>query len=185
MKGRHWLLVFIVFYGLVFLISDYRDSYKTIDDAIIHNYKDSESVTWQIEQLIGGSEYERKALYFFLNKENNIVVVGLSKGLWGWKVNNSSTGTGLEPSVKNTFSKGDLASVNDSHHFYFGLTSFDNIGRIMINKNTNASMINLNESLNEVDELSNTYLWYTYLYDEARDHIVEVYDNHNNLVHTE
>ncbi|MFD0617845.1 hypothetical protein ACFQZR_10270 [Paenibacillus sp. GCM10027629] len=183
MKKRKFLLIILLIYGLVYIVSDYNRSFKSINEALYN--EDSSSNFMQINQIIGGSEYGRKAFYFFLNKENNIVGVRLDKGIFGWKFNGSSTGTGLEIDIKQKLSKASTGALNDSNKFYFGLTSFNNIEKIIINNTYPATLINLEDSLTYDKDIPNTYLWYGHFKEESANYFVEVFDKQNNLIHSQ
>lgn len=176
------LFIILVIFGLIYCISDFNRSFKSIDDVLYNEERSSDFM--QIKQFIGGSEYGRKAFYFFLNNENKIVGVRLDKGIFGWKFNGASTGTGLEIDIEQKLSKASAGATNDSNKFYFGLTSFDHLEKIIINNNYNATLINLKDSLTDVDDISNTYLWYGYFKEKSSDYVVEVFDKENNLIYS-
>lgn len=183
MKKKTILFIILLIYGLIYCVSDYNRSFKSINDVLYNEEGSSNSM--QINQIIGGSEYGRKAFYFFLNKENQIVGVRLDKGIFGWKFNGSSTGTGLEVNIEQKLSKARTGASNDSNKFYFGLTSFKNLEKIIINDFNNATLINLEDSLTDVNDIRNTYLWYAYFKEESADYLVEVFDEQNNLIYSQ
>jgi hypothetical protein len=183
MKKIKILFIIVLTYGLFYFVSDYNRSFKSIND-VLYNKEDSSNFM-QIEQIIGGSECGRKAFYFFLNKENQIVGVTLDKGIFGWKFKGSSTGTGLELDIEQKLSKASTGASNDSNKFYFGLTSFDNIEKIIINDTNEATLINLEDSLTYVKDIPNTYLWYGYFKEESAIYSVQVFDKQNNLIYSQ
>ncbi|MFD0711760.1 hypothetical protein [Paenibacillus sp. GCM10027626] len=183
MKKRKILFIILLIYGLIYFVSDYNRSFKSINDVLYN--EEGSSNFMQINQIIGGSEYGRKAFYFFLNKENQIVGVSLDKGIFGWKFDGSSTGTGLEIDIEQKLSMASTGASNDSNKFYFGLTSFDNLEKIIINDIHQETLKNLKESLTDVKDVPNTYLWYGYFKEESSDYVVEVFDKQNNLIHSQ
>lgn len=173
-------LSIVLIIGTVFFITDYKNSYKTINEALYSEEKSADFM--QIKKIIGGSEYGGKAFYFFLNNENKVVGVTLNKGVFGWKHSIATSGSGLEIDKKQKLSKAINNSTNDSNKFYFGLTSYNNISEIKVNETNYATLIRLDEIIENKSELQNTYLWYIHLNDDSDKYLVEIYDNEYNLV---
>ena len=179
MKKIGFLLTIIIAYSVIFLVFEYKNSFKSVEEVLIS--KDGPSNHLEINQIIGGSEYGNKAFYFFLNNENKVVGVRLDKGLFGWKFNSATTGSGLEINIEQKLSKASASSSNDSHKFYFGLTSLRDVGKISINDTYQATLIRLEESLVNVRGIQNTYLWYGYFKDNSANYEVDVFDTENKL----
>jgi len=183
MKKRIILLIILFIYGFIYFVSDYNRSFKSITDVLYNEEVPSNFM--QIKQIIGGSEYGRQAFYFFLNKENQIVGVRLDRGIFGWRFKGSSSGTGLEIDKKQILSKLGTGPTNNSNKFYFGLTSLENIGAIIINNTISASLIKLEDRLTHEKDTPNTYLWYANFKEKSANNLVEVFDKQNNLIYSE
>ncbi|MEF2248380.1 MULTISPECIES: hypothetical protein [unclassified Paenibacillus] len=182
MKVRHLILI-VIFFGIIYLITDYNQSYRTINEVLYSENKSNNF--FSIKQIIGGSEYNKKAFYFILNDSDQVVGVSLNKGIFGWKFSRYSTGTGLEINKEQRVSKLSISSLQETYKHYFGLTSYANVQKIMINQTIEAELINLKEHLANVNDIENTYLWYANINDKANNFIVEVYDDQNKLIDSE
>lgn len=176
------LLGIVVILGFVFLLQDYQLSFKTINEALYS--KENSAKFQQIKQIIGGSEYGNKAFYFFLNNDNEVVGATFKKGAFGWKNYLYVSGTGLEIDKKQKLSMAINNSTEETNKFYFGLTSYENISNITVNKTNYATLIHLDEIILDDINLQNTYLWYVNLKDNSNSYSVDIYDNENKLTYS-
>lgn len=176
------LLVLIVILGGFYLIVDVQRSFRTIEEAIHHQFETS-SRPIKINQIIGGSEYDRKAFYFVLS-DNKIYDVRLNKGLFGWWFDGATFATGLEINREYPFSVASVGSTNDLNKFYFGLTSIDHASEVLINESYQANLIRLEDGLAETEHLKNAYLWYVHFKHSGSSDTVkyEVFDKDGNLL---
>ena len=180
MKRKTMLLLFAFGVGLIYLINDYRLSFDTVEEAI--SSKEHSTDFLEIDQMIGGTEYGNNALYFFLNKDDHIVGVSLDRGIFGWRYRGASSGSGLDITIGSTLSRNTTTTT--SHTSYFGLTSYEEVDEIIVNGSHPANLIHLEDHLDDVEDLQNSYLWYGIINEQSEDLTIEVFDKERELIHS-
>ncbi|GIQ68031.1 hypothetical protein DUZ99_14485 [Xylanibacillus composti] len=139
----------------------------------------------QLKEFIGGDIKANEAYLFYLDLDNQVVGTFLKKNMFGWKVRGAQTGTGLEVNKRYTLTKASVGSRYAQKKFYFGLTSIDNLGKLVINEKYRATLIDLDQQLQYPDETRNKFLWYVYFTEKSNDndYKVQVYDKQNNQIY--
>lgn len=159
--------------AVLYFIEDARLSSSSPDQAI-QSY--SHPQPWmQVKQNIVSAKHNNKAVYFYLNQEDNIVCAQLTKSLFGWKVHAFSTGSGLN------LKEDGIQSVNGynrSDSLIFGLAG-QQVQRIEINR-TAAALIPLEFYIQD-DAAKGKQLWYAEINNKEAVHI-QVYDKENHKI---
>ncbi|RAV21872.1 hypothetical protein [Paenibacillus contaminans] len=168
--------VLLVIIGSAFLIQDFRRSYPDIPEAI-DRYKKTDG--FQMKTLIGGHTFGEEAVYFYVNRKDEIVGVELGKGVFGWMVRGLSTGSGMslkEVGERHSFTGG----INTNNRIIFGLATLDESDRIIIN-GEDAALIPLGAHLEE-EEAKGKYAWAIVFDKRQQSYKKEIIDKDNRKI---
>lgn len=166
------ITVLIALVGIFYLYEDYQRSFPTPIEAIYHRIENEEWLT--IKEVFASSKLNNHADYFYITNSDNIVAVELSKGLFGWRFNSYTTGSGLN--INHNIS-GSTNGYTGSGDFVFGLAS-EQVDRIEVNK-IQARLIPLDLYI-ENKEIKGKQFWYVHIKDNNGDNIdIGVYDKTN------
>jgi len=163
----------IALVGIIYLYEDNQRSFSTPLEAINHQTENQEGVT--VKEIFASSQVNNHADYFYITNSDNIVAVQLSKGLFGWRFESLSTGSGLN--INHKISE-PINGYTRSDDFVFGLATAQ-VDRIEVN-NIQARLIPLDFYI-ENKEINGKKLWYVHIKNDSDESIeIRAYDKSNN-----
>jgi len=171
MKLKYIVVITLVVIGIMVVYDEYQLSFSDPLDVIYQTSNQIDAA--EVKAIFPAYKINGKALYFYVNKYDNIVAVQLTKGIMGWKLKSASTGSGL--SIRESIS-GPFNGYNRSGTFIFGLAS-EEVVRVEVN-DVNASVVPLDFYFQEVNPNTNK-LWYSNIDKDANDISLRAFNSSN------
>jgi len=167
-------IVIIVLAAVIGIVTMYEESQISFSDPLdVINQTSNHIDASEAKAIFPAYQINGEALYFYVNKHDNIVAVQLTKGIMGWKLKSASTGSGLN--IRESIS-GPFNGYNRSGTFIFGLAS-EEVVRVEVN-DVNASVVPLDFYFQEVNPNTNK-LWYSNIDKDANDISLRAFNSSN------
>ncbi|MGC6590323.1 hypothetical protein ACPV3A_36110 [Paenibacillus sp. Dod16] len=166
------IAVLIALVGIIYLYGDNQRSFPTPLEAIYHETEDKEWIA--VKEVFASSKVNNHADYFYITKSDNIVAVQLSKGLFGWRFDSFSTGSGLN--INDKISE-PINGYTGNGDLVFGLAT-EQVDKIEVN-NIQARLIPLDFYF-EGKKIKGKKLWYVHIKNNSGEIFgIRAYDKSN------